>query len=145
MNLCVNHYTVIIGQDIAFNAQEKDSQAVKKIITGLLTLAGFVNLDAEDVKAVAGGAESLSADESTASGENRCSVAAHEAAKNLKGAKKLLLSVTSGPYIALAELTGAATAVAEAADHDAALIWGHVIDKAVGDAVKVSVAAAVQP
>ena len=46
-------------------------------------------------------------------------------------------------YLALAEMAGAAAAVQEVADEDAELIWGHVIDEAMGDAVKVSVAAAV--
>ncbi len=102
-----------------------------------------MNLEAEDVKAIVDGAENVVAGEGTASGENRCSDAAHEAVKNLKGAKKLLAAVTSGLEITLAELTGAAMAVTEAADSDAELIWGHVIDEAMGDAVKVSVVAAV--
>ena len=131
------------GQEIAFNAQEKDAETIKKIITDLLTSAGFVNIDPEDVKAIVGGAENVAAGEGTASGENRCSDAAREAAKNLKGAKKLLVSVASGPDIALAEMAGAAAAVQEVADEDAELIWGHVIDEAMGDAVRVSVVAAV--
>lgn len=131
------------GQEIAFNAQEKDAELIKKIITDLLTSTGFVNLDPEDVKAIVGGAENVAAGEGTASGENRCSDAARESAKNLKGAKRLLVSVTSGPEIALAEMAGAAAAVQEVADEDAELIWGHVIDEAVGDAVRVSVVAAV--
>ena len=131
------------GQDISFNAQEKDAQAIKKIINDLLTGSGFVNLEAEDVKAIVDGEENIVAGEGTASGENRCSDAAHEAVKNLKGAKKLLVAVTSGLDVALSELTGAAMAVAEVVDPDAELIWGHVIDEAMGDAVKVSVVAAI--
>ena len=131
------------GQDISFNAQEKDAETIKKIITDLLTGSGFVNLEAEDVKAIVDGEENVVAGEGTASGENRCSDAAHEAVKNLKGAKKLLVAVTSGLDVALSELMGAAVAVEESADPEAELIWGHVIDEAVGDAVKVSVVAAV--
>ena len=131
------------GQDITFNAQEKDAQAITRIITDLLTLEGFVNLDVEDVKAIVDGAENVGAGEGTASGENRCSDAATQAVKDIKGAKKLLVSVMSGVDVTLTELTDAAMAVQEAADPDAELIWGHVIDEAMGDAVKVSVVAAI--
>ena len=137
-------YTVNFdGQEIAFNAQEKDSEAIKRIITDLITGEGFVNIEADDVKEIVDGAENLVAGEGTASGENRCSDAAHEAVKNIKGAKKLLVCITSGPDIALAEMMGASMAVQKASDPDAVLVWGHVIDEAMGDAVKVSVAAAV--
>ena len=137
-------YTVNFdGQDIAFSAQEKDSEAIKRIITDLLTHEGFVNLYIDDVKAIVDGEENIAASVGTASGENRCSDAANEAVKNIKGAKKLLVSVTSGPEITLAEMIPAAMAVQEAYDSDAELIWGHVIDEAMGDAVKVSVVAAI--
>ena len=131
------------GQEITFNAQEKDAELIKKIITDLLASTGFVNLDPEDVKATVDGAENVAAGEGTASGENRCSDAAREAVRNLKGANRLLVCVASGPEIALAEMSGAAAAVQEVADDDTELIWGHVIDEAMGDAVRVSVAAAV--
>ena len=108
-----------------------------------MTSTGFVNLDPEDVKAIVDGAENVAVGEGTASGENRCSDAAREAVRNLKGAKRLLVSVASGPEIGLAEMAGAAGAVQEAVDEDSELIWGHVIDEAMGDAVRVSVVAAV--
>ena len=131
------------GQDITFNAQEKDAQVITKIITDLLKLEGFVNLDPDDVKAVVDGAENVAAGEGTASGENRCSDAANEAVKNLKDAKKLLVCVASGVDITLTELTDAAMAVMDVSDPDAELIWGHVIDEAMGDSVKVSVIAVI--
>ena len=137
-------YTVNFdGQEIAFNAQEKDSEAIKRIITDLLTHGGFVNLDVDDVKAIVDGAENVVAGEGTASGENRCSDAASEAVKDIKDAKKLLVSVTSGVDVMLTELTEAAIVVEEASAPDAELVWGHVIDEAIGDAVKVSVVAAI--
>ena len=139
----MKHTLTFDGQEIAFNAQEKDAEAIKKIITGLLEGMGFVSLEADDVKAIVDGAENVIAGEGTASGENRCADAAHEAVKDIKGAKKLLVCITSGPDIALAEMTSAATAVMEASDPDAELVWGHVIDEAMGDAVKVSVVVAI--
>ncbi|MBQ7217849.1 MAG: hypothetical protein IJS39_17935 [Synergistaceae bacterium] len=75
-----------------------------------------MNLEPEDVKEIVDGAENIIAGEGTASGENRCSDAACEAAKKLKGAKRLLVCVASGPEIALAEMSGAAAAVEKAAD-----------------------------
>ena len=131
------------GQEITFNAQEKDADTIKKIITDLMTGSGFVKLDIDDVKAIVDGAENVIAGEGTASGKNRCGDAAREAVKNLKSAKKLLVSVTTGLEITLAEMMGAATAVEEVSDPDAELVWGHVIDEAVGDAVKVSVVAVI--
>ena len=121
----------------------QDAETIKKIITGLIEGTGFVNIEPDDVKAIVDGAENVAAGEGTASGENRCADAANEAVKNIKGAKKLLVCITSGPDIALAEMTSAAMAVMEVSDPDAELVWGHVIDEAMGDAVKVSVAAAI--
>ena len=139
----MKHTLNVDGQEIAFNAQDKDAELIKRIITDLLTHDGFVNLDVDDVKAIVDGAENVVTGEGTASGENRCSDAAHEAVKNIKDAKKLLVAVTTGPEITLAEMVGAATAVMEVPDPDAVLVWGHVIDEAMGDAVKVSVVAAI--
>ena len=139
----MKHTLNIEGTEITFEAKDKDAELIKKIVADLLTLYGFVNLDAEDVKAIVDGEENLVAGEGTASGENRCAAAGSDAVKNIKGAKKLLAAVKTSPEVTLTEMMDAAMAVQEAADPDAVLIWGHVVDEALGDSVRVSVVAAI--
>ena len=109
------------GREISFDASEQDAQVITRIITGLIDGMGFVNLEADDVKAIIDGAESLAVGEGTASGENRCADAANEAMKNIKGAKKLLVSVASGADVTLAEMVGAAMAVQEVSERGLAI------------------------
>ena len=137
----MRHVLTFDGQEIAFDAQEKDAEIIKRIITDLMTCTGFVNLDLDDVKEIVDGAENVVAGEGTASGENRCADAAREAVKNIYGVNRLLVEVKSGPEVTLMELADAAEMVHETVDPTATLIWGHVIDEAVGDAVSVSVIA----
>ncbi|MBQ7219650.1 MAG: hypothetical protein IJS28_01575 [Synergistaceae bacterium] len=138
----MKHTLTFDGTEISFEAPEADAQAITRVITDLIEKEGFINIDADDVKSVVEEAENVFAGEGTGSGKNRCSDAALEAVKGIKGAKKILLAITTGPEITLAEMTEAAIAIEEASEPDAAVIWGHVIDEAMGDDVKVSIVAA---
>ena len=60
---------------------------------------------------------------------------------DLADAKGMLLNVTTGPDITLEEMTQAADIIQEHADIDAQVIWGHVIDEALGDKVHVTLIA----
>jgi cell division protein FtsZ len=82
-----------------------------------------------------------------ASGENRAIEAAREAVSSpllessIEGATGILLNVTGGPEIGLFEVNEAAEVVTSAADQNANVIFGAVIDEGLGDEVRVTVIA----
>jgi cell division protein FtsZ len=83
----------------------------------------------------------------TASGENRAAEAARAAVSSpllettIEGATGILLNITGGPEIGLFEVNEAAEVVTSAADQNANVIFGAVIDDAMGDNVRVTVIA----
>jgi cell division protein FtsZ len=117
-------------------------------ITDLITTPGLINLDFADVKSVMSGAGSALMGIGSARGEDR-SVAAAEAAiasplleASMDGAHGVLLSVAGGSDLGLFEIHEAAQLVADAAHPDANIIFGAVLDDALGDEVRVTVIAA---
>ncbi len=117
-------------------------------ITDLITTPGLINLDFADVKSVMSGAGSALMGIGSARGEDRA-VAAAEAAissplleASIDGARGVLLSISGGSDLGLFEINHAAQLVAEAAHPDANIIFGAVIDDALGDECRVTVIAA---
>ncbi len=117
-------------------------------ITDLITTPGLINLDFADVKSVMSGAGSALMGIGSARGADR-SVAAAEMAiasplleASMDGAHGVLLSVAGGSDLGLFEINEAAQLVADAAHPDANIIFGAVIDDALGDEVRVTVIAA---
>src|SRR6266487_1890490 len=116
-------------------------------ITDLITIPGLVNLDFADVRTIMRGAGSALMGIGAASGENRATEAARQAVSSpllessIEGATGILLNVTGGPNIGLFEVNEAAEVVTSAADQNANVIFGAVIDDAVGDEVRVTVIA----
>jgi cell division protein FtsZ len=116
-------------------------------ITDLITIPGLVNLDFADVRTIMNEAGSALMGIGTASGENRAVEAAREAVSSpllessIEGATGILLNVTGGPEIGLFEVNEAAEVVTSAADQNANVIFGAVIDEALGDEVRVTVIA----
>jgi cell division protein FtsZ len=117
-------------------------------ITDLITTPGLINLDFADVKSVMSNAGSALMGIGSARGEDR-SVAAAEMAissplleASIDGAHGVLLSVSGGSDLGLFEINEAANLVAQAAHEDANIIFGAVIDDALGDEVRVTVIAA---
>ena len=126
-------------------------QAVQGV-TDLITKDGFINLDFADIKTILKAPENGSATIAImgmgeGDGEGRARKAAEQAINSplmtidLSGAKGILLNVTTGPDITLEEMTQAADIIQEHADIDAQVIWGHVIDEALGDKVHVTLIA----
>src|SRR5882724_2526830 len=109
-------------------------------ITDLITIPGLVNLDFADVRTIMRGAGS-------ASGENRATEAAQAAVSSplleasSEGATGILLNVTGGREIGLFEVNEAAEVVTGAADQNANVIFGAVIDESLGEEVRVTVIA----
>jgi cell division protein FtsZ len=117
-------------------------------ITDLITVPGLVNLDFADVRTIMREAGSALMGIGEASGENRASEAARAAVSSplletsIEGATGILLNITGGPDIGLFEVNEAAEVVTSAADQNANVIFGAVIDDAAGDKVRVTVIAA---
>ena len=117
-------------------------------ITDLITTPGLINLDFADVKSVMSGAGSALMGIGSARGEDRA-IAAAEAAissplleTSIEGARGVLLSISGGSNLGLFEINHAAQLVAEAAHPEANIIFGAVIDDALGDEARVTVIAA---
>ncbi len=116
-------------------------------ITDLITVPGLVNLDFADVRTIMSDAGSALMGIGSASGENRAVDAAHAAVSSpllessFDGATGILLNVTGGPNVGLFEVNEAAEVVTSAADANANVIFGAVIDESLGDEVRVTVVA----
>ncbi|TWP35182.1 cell division protein FtsZ [Leekyejoonella antrihumi] len=117
-------------------------------ITDLITTPGLINLDFADVKSVMQGAGSALMGIGSARGEDRAVQAAEFAINSplleatIDGAQGVLLSVQGGSDLGLFEINEAARLVQEAAHPEANIIFGAVIDDALGDEVRVTVIAA---
>ena len=117
-------------------------------ITDLITTPGLINLDFADVKSVMSGAGSALMGIGSARGDNRAVEAAEMAISSplleasIDGAHGVLLSISGGSDLGLFEINEAAQLVAEAAHTEANIIFGAVIDDALGDEVRVTVIAA---
>jgi cell division protein FtsZ len=116
-------------------------------ITDLITVPGLVNLDFADVRTIMREAGSALMGIGTAAGENRAAEAARVAVSSpllessIEGATGILLNVTAGPEVGLFEVNEAAEVVTAAADPNANVIFGAVIDPSMGDEVRVTVIA----
>jgi len=117
-------------------------------ITDLITTPGLINLDFADVKSVMSGAGSALMGIGSSRGDNRAVEAAEMAISSplleasIDGAHGVLLSISGGSDLGLFEINEAAQLVSEAAHAEANIIFGAVIDDALGDEVRVTVIAA---
>ncbi|GII53947.1 hypothetical protein Pth03_23360 [Planotetraspora thailandica] len=132
----------------AFKAADQVLLSGVQGITDLITTPGLINLDFADVKSVMSGAGSALMGIGHARGDDR-SVAAAEMAvssplleASIDGAHGVLLSIAGGSDLGLFEINEAAQLVSNAAAADANIIFGTVIDDALGDEVRVTVIAA---
>ena len=137
-----------ISQLEAFRSADQVLLSGVQGITDLITTPGLINLDFADVKSVMSGAGSALMGIGSARGEARATRAAELAISSplleasIDGAHGVLLSIAGGSDIGLFELSEAAELVAQSAHPDANIIFGTVIDDALGDEVRVTVIAA---
>ena len=122
-------------------------QAVQGI-SDLITVPGEINLDFADVKTIMHGMGMALMGTGVSSGEHRAVEAAQRAISSplleeasIEGAKGVLINVTGGPDMTLFEVHEAASIIQEAADEEANIIFGTVIDPKMKDEVKVTVIA----
>ncbi len=116
-------------------------------ITDLITVPGLVNLDFADVRTIMRDAGSALMGIGIGAGDNRAAEAARMAVSSplleaaIDGATGILLNITAGSDIGLFEVNEAAEVVTSAADQNANVIFGAVIDDSLGDQVRVTVIA----
>jgi cell division protein FtsZ len=117
-------------------------------ITDLITTPGLINLDFADVKSIMSNAGSALMGIGSARGEDRARAAAEMAVSSplleasIEGAHGVLLSIAGGSDLGLFEVSAAANLIQGAAHEEANIIFGTVIDDALGDEVRVTVIAA---
>ncbi len=116
-------------------------------ISDLIAVPGLINLDFADVKTIMSDMGSALMGVGVAQGENRAQVAAKAAISSplletsIDGARGVLLNITGGADLALYEVNEAAEIVIQAADPEANIIFGAVIDDSLRDEVRVTVIA----
>lgn len=137
-----------IGQ--AFAQADNILTTAAKGIAEIITLAGYVNVDFQDVRTVMlnAGAAVMGAAETR--GDNRAKKAAEGAlasplldSRDIMGAQKILLSIISGveAELQMDELTEITEYIQEQAGDDAEMIFGHGVDPDLGDRIRVTVIA----
>jgi cell division protein FtsZ len=140
-----DHHVAILD---AFRQADQVLMSGVSGITDLITTPGLINLDFADVKAVMSNAGSALMGIGSARGEDRARAAAEMAVSSplleasIEGAHGVLLSIAGGSDLGLFEVSAAANLIEAAAHEDANIIFGTVIDDALGDEVKVTVIAA---
>jgi cell division protein FtsZ len=116
-------------------------------ISDLIAVPGLINLDFADVKTIMQETGTALMGIGSATGENRASLAARTAISSplletsIEGARGVLLNITGGSGLGLFEVNEAAEIIAQAADPEANIIFGAVIDENMGDEVRVTVIA----
>ncbi len=116
-------------------------------IAEIITVPGIINADFADVKAVMSNAGSALMGIGTASGENKAVEAAKDAINSnlldmsIDGARGIVFTITGGPDLSMTEVSEAAKVITSAADDDAKIIFGAVIDEKMKDQIKITVVA----
>jgi cell division protein FtsZ len=119
-----------------------------KGITDLIMMPGLVNLDFADVKTTMSKAGMAIMGIGVGSGENRALDAAERAISHplledisISGAKGVLINITSNSDLTMEEMTEASERIYNEVGDDADIIWGTVIDDAIGNEIRVTVIA----
>ena len=117
-------------------------------ISDLIIVPGLINLDFADVKTIKNGMGLAMMGTGVAEGEDRAIEAARRAISSpllegasVNGARGVIINVTGGPDLSLIEVSDASTIVQEAADEDANIIFGAVVDPNLKGRVKITVIA----
>jgi cell division protein FtsZ len=122
-------------------------QAVQGI-SDLIIVPGLINLDFADVKTVMQGMGMALMGTGAAAGENRAVEAAKKAISSrlledgsIQGARGVLINITGGRDLLLHEVSEASELIHDAADPEANIIFGAVLDENMKDEVKITVIA----
>ena len=132
--------------DAFSKADEVLRQGIKGI-SDLIQIPGLINLDFADVKTIMTNQGEALMGIGEGTGENRAADAAKMAINSplletsIDGAKGILLNISGSSELGIFEVNEAAQIISDAADPDANIIFGSVIDESLGDKVQVTVVA----
>ena len=132
--------------DAFSKADEVIRQGIKGI-SDLIQIPGLINLDFADVKTIMTNQGEALMGIGEGTGENRAADAAKMAINSplletsIDGAKGILLNISGSSELGIFEVNEAAQIISDAADPDANIIFGSVIDESLGDKVQVTVVA----
>jgi cell division protein FtsZ len=133
--------------DAFITADDVLRQAIQGI-SDLILVPGLINLDFADVKTIMSHMGMAMMGTGVAEGEDRAVEAARRAISSpllegasVTGARGVIINITGGPDLSLVEVNNASTIVQEAADEDANIIFGAVVDPALTGRVKITVIA----
>ncbi|MFA5163570.1 MAG: cell division protein FtsZ [Patescibacteria group bacterium] len=116
-------------------------------IAEIITVPGIINADFADVKAVMANAGSALMGIGQAGGENKAIEAAKAAINSnlldmsIDGARGIVFTITGGTDLTMNEVSEAAKVITSAADDEAKIIFGAVIDEKLKDQIKITVVA----
>ena len=117
-------------------------------ITDLIMMPGLINLDFSDVRTTMSKAGLAIMGTGVADGENRALEAAERAISHpllegvsIAGARGVLMNITCGPDLTMAEMTEASDCIHKEAGEEAEIIWGAVMDEGIKDEIRVTVIA----
>jgi cell division protein FtsZ len=117
-------------------------------ISDLILVPGLINLDFADVKTIMSGMGLAMMGTGVAEGPDRAMEAARKAISSpllegasVNGSRGVIINVTGGPDLSLVEVSEASSIVQEAADEDANIIFGAVVDPKLKGKVKITVIA----
>jgi len=131
----------------AFNIADDVLRQGVQGIAEIITVPGIINADFADVKAVMANAGSALMGIGQASGENRAVEAAKMAINSslldmsIDGARGIVFTITGGPDLSMNEVSEAARVITSAADEEAKIIFGAVINEEMKDQIKITVVA----
>ena len=118
-----------------------------KAIADLITVPGLINLDFADIKAVMSNAGSALMGVGEAEGEGRSRLAVEAAIESplvevdIEGARGVLINITGGPDLTMAEIEESARTITQRTAPDANIIFGATIDPELKGKIKISVIA----
>ena len=131
----------------AFNIADDVLRQGVQGIAEIITVPGIINADFADVKAVMSNAGSALMGIGQGSGDNRAIEAAKAAINSslldmsIDGARGIVFTITGGTDLSMNEVSEAAKVITAAADDEAKIIFGAVIDENLKDQIKVTVVA----
>lgn len=131
----------------AFNIADDVLRQGVQGIAEIITVPGIINADFADVKAVMSNAGSALMGIGQASGENKAIDAAKSAINSslldmsIDGARGIVFTITGGADLSMSEVSEAAKVITAAADEEAKIIFGAVIDENLKDEIKITVVA----
>jgi cell division protein FtsZ len=132
----------------AFKAADDVLRQAVQGISDLITVPGLINLDFADVRTIMSGMGMALMGAGRARGETRATDATQQAISSplleeatIKGARGVLINITGGPDLTLAEVNEASSLIHQEADEDANIIFGAVIDETMREEMKITVIA----